>query len=127
MIDALFSQPNYLAAKKSLDVVALRHEAIASNLANLETPGYKRIDVSPAFQAELERATASGDASQLASLQPTLSVDPKAVARGRDGNSVNLENELMQLGQNTMAHTLETQLITGMLMRLKLAISGKSS
>ena len=38
MIDALFSQSNYLAAKKMLDASVLRHEAIASNLANLETP-----------------------------------------------------------------------------------------
>jgi hypothetical protein len=35
MIEALFSQPNYLAAKKMLDAVALCHEAIARNLANL--------------------------------------------------------------------------------------------
>jgi flagellar basal-body rod protein FlgB len=45
MIEALFNQPDYLAAKKTLDAVALRHEAIASNIANVETPGYRRIDL----------------------------------------------------------------------------------
>jgi len=45
MIDALFADSYYTAAKKMLDVTALRHEAIASNLANVETPGYKRLDV----------------------------------------------------------------------------------
>jgi flagellar basal-body rod protein FlgB len=64
MVEALFNQPNYLAAKKSLDVVALRQEAIASNIANLETPGYKRLDVAPSFQGELERACAMRDARQ---------------------------------------------------------------
>jgi len=43
MIDGLFNQTNYVAAKKMLDATALRHEAIASNLANLETPRYKRV------------------------------------------------------------------------------------
>lgn len=127
MIEALFNQPNYLAAKKTLDAVALRQEAIASNIANLETPGYKRVDLAPAFRTELDRACASGDPQQLASLKPTITQDTSALPSGRDGNTVNLENEMMQLSQNSMAHTLETQMLSGMLMRLKMAITGKSS
>ena len=38
MIEGLFNQPNYVAAKKLLDVTALRHEALASNIANASTP-----------------------------------------------------------------------------------------
>ena len=127
MIEGLFNQPSYLAAKKTLDAVAVRQEAIANNIANLETPGYKRVDLSPTFRAELDRACASGDAKQIAALKPTLSVDTTAVASSRDGNSVSLESEMMQLNQNVMTHTLETQMLSGMLMRLKMAITGKSS
>jgi flagellar basal-body rod protein FlgB len=47
MINALFSQPNYLASKKMLDATVLRQEAITSNIANLETPNYKRLDIAP--------------------------------------------------------------------------------
>jgi flagellar basal-body rod protein FlgB len=125
MIEALFSQPNYLVAKKALDATVVRQEAIASNLANLETPGYRRLDVARSFQTELQRACASRDARQIASLKPTLAPDPAAVPNGRDGNTVSLEHELMQLNQNTLNHALETQLITGTLLRLKLAITGK--
>lgn len=125
MIEALFSQPHYLAAKKALDATALRHEAIASNLANLETPGYRRVDLAPSFQAELQRACASGDKTRIAGLQPTLAPDPSALPVGRDGNTVHLENELLQLTQNAVAHALETQLVTSTLLRLKLAITGK--
>jgi flagellar basal-body rod protein FlgB len=127
MIEALFNDPNYLAAKKSLDAVALRQEAIASNIANLETPGYKRVDLAPSFTTELDRACASGNGQQIASLKPTLTEDTTAVANSQDGNTVNLENEMMQLNQNTMAHTLESQLLSNMLLRLKMAITGKSS
>ena len=127
MVEALFNQPSYLAAKKTLDAVALRQEAIASNIANLETPGYKRLDLAPAFQSELERACASRDGQQIASLQPALAPDPAAVPTGRDGNTVNLEQEMAQMSQNTLAHTLETQLVSNTLMRLRMAITGKSA
>ncbi|HWQ91201.1 MAG TPA: flagellar basal body rod protein FlgB [Clostridia bacterium] len=126
MVEALFNQPNYLAAKKTLDAVALRHEAIASNIANLETPGYRRIDLSPGFQSELDRACSSQNGQQIASLQPTLVPDTTALPLGRDGNTVSLEHELAQLNQNSLVHTLETQLVSSTLFKLRMAISGKS-
>lgn len=126
MIDALFNQPSYLAAKRELDAVALRQEAIANNIANLETPGYQRVDLAPGFQTELERACASGDSQQIAALKPALAVDTTAVPSSRDGNTVHLENELMQMDQNSMANALETQFVSNMLSRMRLAITGKS-
>ena len=125
MIEALFNQPNYLAAKKTLDAVALRQEAIASNIANLETPGYKRVDLAPSFEKQLENAVAAGDAPQITSLKPTLAADANAVPGSRDGNTVHLESELMAMNQNAMTHALETQLVSGMLQRMRLAITGK--
>ncbi|HEY5297126.1 MAG TPA: flagellar basal body rod protein FlgB [Verrucomicrobiae bacterium] len=125
MIEALFNQPNYLTAKKALDAVVLREGAIANNIANLETPGYKRVDLAPSFETELERATASRDPQQISALQPTLAVDTTAVPGSRDGNTVHLENELMQMNQNAMTHALETQLVSGMLSRMQMAITGK--
>jgi len=125
MIDALFSQPAYLAAKKSLDAVALRQEAIASNIANLETPGYKRVDLSPGFESELQRAVASGDSSQIAGLQPSIAVDSNAVPDSRDGNTVNLESELSEMNQNSVLNSLETQLVSWNLARMRMVITGK--
>jgi flagellar basal-body rod protein FlgB len=126
MIDALFSQPNYVATKKLLDATVLRHEAIASNLANLETPNYQRLDVSPEFATELSRAMGTGSPTTIARLQPQLAIDQAAVAQGRDGNTVQLETELMQLNQNSLAHAVETQLLTNSLVKLRLAITGRS-
>jgi len=127
MIDALFSQPNYVATKKLLDVTVLRHSAIASNLANVETPQYKRIDIAPAFESQLRQAVKSRDPVQVAGLQPHLSVDTQAVSTRRDGNTVQMESEMVRLSQNTVEHALETQLISASLLRLRLAISGRNS
>jgi flagellar basal-body rod protein FlgB len=125
MIGALFNQPNYVAAKKFLDATVLRHEAIASNLANLETPHYKRLDLATTFQTELQQALAAQDSHRIARLKPALDADPAAIADTRDGNTVQLETELARLQNNVLAHALETQLITGNLVRLRLAITGR--
>ncbi len=126
MIDALFNQPGYVGAKKMLDATVLRHEAIASNLANLGTPNYKRLDVAPAFATNLSQAMLSQDASGIASLKPELAVDASATGSSGDGNTVQLESELIRLNQNSMEHTLETQLVTSSLLRLRTAITGRS-
>jgi flagellar basal-body rod protein FlgB len=118
MIDALFNQPNYLAAKKMLDVTVLRHEAIASNLANVEVPNYKRLDVSPSFESK--------DPSQIASIQPSLSIDTTASSGRNDGNTVQLETEMLKLNQNMVEDTLETQLVSRALLKMRMAITGKS-
>jgi flagellar basal-body rod protein FlgB len=125
MIEALFNQPNYLAAKKTLDAVALRQEAINNNLANLETPGYKRVDLAPSFESELEKASASNDTQQLSSLTPSLAVDSTAKSVSKDGNTVSLEKELMRMNQNAMTHSLETQMVGKMLAKMRLAIKGQ--
>jgi flagellar basal-body rod protein FlgB len=126
MIDALFNDPGYLAGKKTLDAIALRQEAIASNIANLETPGYHRVDLAASFKTELEKACATGDAQQIDSLKPTLAPDINAVPNSRDGNTVNLESEMMNLNQNTLANAVETQIISAQLLKLQLAITGKA-
>jgi flagellar basal-body rod protein FlgB len=125
MIDALFNQPTYVAAKKMLDATVLRQEAIASNLSNLETPNYKRLDVAPTFEAQLSQAVKNGDATQMAGLQPSLAVDRSAVSGRSDGNTVTLESEMLKLNQNTFEDALETQLVSSSLARLRLAITGK--
>ncbi|MGA2175600.1 MAG: flagellar basal body rod protein FlgB [Verrucomicrobiota bacterium] len=126
MIDALFTNSEYVAAKKMLDVSLLRHQAIASNLANIETPNYKRLDVSPSFEAQLSQAVASQNPEAIASLQPRLAVDTTAISGRADGNTVLLETEMVKLNQNTLENSVETQLISTSLARLRMAVTGKS-
>lgn len=126
MIDALFSNGNYQGLKKMLDASVMRHEAISSNLANLETPNYKRIDVESSFGAELSRAISAGSTSQISNLSPKLVMDKNAVSPNRDGNTVQLDKELVALQENSMAHNMQTQFISGRLTKLRTAISGRS-
>ena len=126
MVNGLFSQTNYQGLKKMLDATVMRHEAIASNLANLETPNYKRIDVESTFGQELSRAVAARDMKEIAHLEPRIVMDKNAVSPNRDGNTVQLEKELVALQQNSMEHTLQTQFVSSSLMKLRAAISGRN-
>ncbi len=125
MIDGLFAGANYQGTKKMLDATVLRHEAISSNLANIETPHYKRIDLNPNFASDLGGAIKSQSRSGVENLRPSVGVDFKAVAQNADGNTVQLEGELLHLQDNTLAHQMQTQLITGALQKLRYAISAR--
>ena len=124
MIDGLFAGANYEGVKKMLDATVLRQEAISSNIANVETPNYKRIDVNSTFGAELKRAIAGNQAGDVRGVQPRIEVDRNAVAQNRDGNSVQLEKELIHLQKNMISHQLSTQMVTGKLSKLRQAIRG---
>ncbi len=80
----------------------------------------------PALKASCSQAVASKDPEQLAALQPSLTVDTQAVSGRNDGNTVQLETEMMKLNQNMVEHALETQLVTKSLMQMRLAITGKN-
>ena len=127
MVNGLFASNNYQGLKKMLDATVMRHEAIASNLANLETPHYKRIDVDSSFGAELNRAVGARNLSDIARLDPRIVVDKNAPAANRDGNTVQLDTELIHLQENGLAHQVQTQFVSGSFMKLRAAITGHSS
>ena len=45
MFDKLFGGDIFVASTRALDAYALRHQTISNNLANINTPGYKRQEV----------------------------------------------------------------------------------
>lgn len=125
MIDQLLSRENYQIAKHLLDAASLRHEALATNLANLETPGFKRLDISPDFAAQLEKLAASEPGSGPVDLRATVSEDRNARAVRPDGNSVELDRELIEMNRNTLEYEFLTTFASDSIKRLKTAILGR--
>lgn len=109
-----------------LDATVMRQEAIASNLANLETPNYKRVDVDSDFNTQLSQAIQSGHVNDMSRIEPRIIRDRNAPAPNRDGNTVQLDNELINLQQNTVAHAMQTQFVSGALIKLRSAILGRN-
>ena len=104
MSEGMFTDTNYLMARKMLDYTTLRQEALSSNLANVEVAGYKRVDVSSDFQAELRKAVDTGTAKDINALEPKLEVDKHASSTRGDGNNVEMDKEMMEINRNSVEY-----------------------
>ena len=128
MVDPIFQSDTYVLARKLLDAAVVRQEAVAANIANAETPGYRRVDVAPDFAEQLKARLASGDLTASAdSLQPRIAEDPSARTVRPDGNSVELEHELLAMNRNAVEHQYLTEIISQNIKQLKMAVTGRSS
>ena len=126
MIDPIFQTDNYQLARKLLDAAVLRHEAIATNVANAETPGFRRLDLAPDFASQLKARMAAGDFGRTAeTLRPVLSEDQTARAVRPDGNTVEIERELLAMNRNSVEFEYLTEIVSGNIKQLKLAITGR--
>jgi flagellar basal-body rod protein FlgB len=126
MIDPIFQSDNYQLARKLLDAAVLRQDAIATNVANAETPGFRRLDISPDFAVQLRSRMAAGDFAQTASsIRPQLAEDQTARSIRPDGNSVEMERELLAMDRNIVEHSYLTDIVSRNIKQLKLAISGR--
>jgi flagellar basal-body rod protein FlgB len=79
----------------------LRQKAIASNVANLQTPGYRRVDVQ--FRDMLAKAIESGDDFDLDELDAEI-FSPMDTPVKANGNDVNIEQEVGAMLKNTLTH-----------------------
>lgn len=128
MVDPIFQSDNYVLARKLLDAAVVRQEAIAANIANAETPGYRRVDLAPDFAEQLKARLAAGDLSAAAgTLKPSLAPDPSARSLRPDGNSVEIEHELLAMNRNAVEHEYLTQIISQNIKQLKMAITGRTT
>jgi flagellar basal-body rod protein FlgB len=99
--------------EKYMDVLSARQKLVASNIANVDTPGYKTQDVD--FQSEFN-SLVKGESS---------TVHPQEVTGIRvknDGNSVNLDREARLLSENSIRFSIASNLMKGQLRMLKSAI-----
>jgi flagellar basal-body rod protein FlgB len=126
MIDPVFKADNYQVARQLLDAAALRQEAIAANIANADTPGYRRLDLAPGFAEQLKSLVGTGELSRAGeSLQPRLTEDVHARTVRPDGNTVELEHELLAMNRNAVEYQFLTEIVSRNIKQLKMAITGR--
>jgi len=128
VIESLFNSKNQVATEKLLEVALARHEALASNIANVETPGYKRLDLAKNFSTHLQTELERGDRKGMAALRPVISADEKRSSVMRtDGNNVQLDQELLAMASNTANIEVLTQFVSGSIKQLRTAITGRNA
>jgi flagellar basal-body rod protein FlgB len=100
----------------------LRQKAIANNIANLETPGYRRLDVK--FEELLARCLRSSGEFDLSEIEAQV-YQPKQTPVKSNGNDVNLEAEVGQMIKNTLNHKAYIRLLSKKYNQIELAIDVK--
>ncbi|WP_420452513.1 flagellar basal body rod protein FlgB [Ilumatobacter sp.] len=103
---------------RALDGLDVRQQTIASNLANLETPGYQARRVS--FEDSLRSAASDGDLTRA-----SVSVDPSLAPTRLNGNNVDIDFELLEGSETALRQQLITQGLSAKYAMLRTAINGR--
>jgi len=100
-----------------MNLLSTRQKLVASNIANIDTPGYKTKDID--FQFEFM--------SQLEGGAPHV-VETPGLQVNNDGNNVNLDRETRLLSENAIRFNAAASLLRSQLRMTRMAIEeGKSS
>jgi len=98
----------------------LRQKAIAHNVANLETPGYRRLDVK--FEEVLAKSLESSGSVDLDEIEPQA-YQPKKTPVKSNGNDVTLENEVGAMIKNSLRYKTYIQLLKKRYQQIESAIN----
>jgi flagellar basal-body rod protein FlgB len=107
--------------KTIMDGCTTRHRVLANNLANAETPMFKRQDIN--FKSALEEAINSKDKTELQKASFEIHTDTESPAAA-NGNNVSTQDELALILQNSLLYNTATTALSSKLSRLRQAIKG---
>ena len=118
------------ALDKAADAAWLRNEAISNNIANADTPGYKRQDVS--FEEEFTRVLNKVEYDnldqrvynlQLSRIEPRVYTDAFDYSYRMDGNNVDVDTENVYLAENQVTYNALVSCMQNEFSNLRTAMS----
>ena len=132
-----FEDAGMVRMERFMDLAVRRQKLIASNLSNVDTPGYKTVDID--FEQELQSQMA-GSAGQGISMAvtdtrhlatssgaqgglPAQAKEVEGLTLRNDLNNVNIDREMSELSTNAMKFSAVSQMIAGKFRTLKSAIT----
>ena len=110
--------PQLQLIEKFLDLATARQSLLVSNIANVDTPGYRTQDMD--FHGEMVRALSQDSSSPVI---PTVRDVPGLLSRP-DGNNVSVERESLLLAQNQLRFEVSVAFLKAEFHRLSTAING---
>ena len=114
---SMMETPDMNLLERYLNLTAFRQELVASNLANVDTPGYRTVDIN--FRAEMARAMSEPAG---APIQPEV-IQVPGLEQRPDGNNVSVDRETMLLGQTQLQFQAAAQLWRSEISSLIMAVS----
>lgn len=112
--------------QKALDASWLRNEVISNNIANDDTPGYKRktVKFEEFLSGEMKTGKISKGQTRLKSSDIMVSHDYSTLSYRSDGNNVDIENEMAELATNSLRYNTLIQKMNGDFQNLRKVIRG---
>lgn len=112
MLEDFLSDLTTRVLAKSLDCCSLRQRVIANNIANVETPGFKRSEVrfGEKLREILANSSEKSAESQIRDLQPVVTLDEESPSRP-NGNNVSVEKEMVDMVENSIQYEAFVQLL----------------
>jgi flagellar basal-body rod protein FlgB len=89
-----------LALERAISGASMRQSVLANNLANAETPGFRRMDVD--FHSTLAQAMSSGESTTIEAAQFTPQQDQQTMRA--DGNGVDIDTESAAMAKNGLEY-----------------------
>ncbi|HUY91732.1 MAG TPA: flagellar basal body rod protein FlgB [Pirellulales bacterium] len=136
MLSSLFNATTIPVLEQVVGFAQDRHQVLAGNVANIDTPGYRTRDLSPElFEASLQRAMRKRDQGQQGASfgGAARSGDPFAAVRDdvknmvrHDESNVGYEAQITELAKNQMTHNLAMSVLTNQFQLLGAAISERA-
>jgi flagellar basal-body rod protein FlgB len=110
-----------LALERALQGAGLRQQALSNNLANVNTPGFKRSDVD--FHTSLAAALAGGEPA-VAGASFAMQTDSSTSMRA-DGNNVDVDQEMASLTENASEYQALAAVAKSRLQMIQTAIGSR--
>lgn len=112
-MDALFGKTIEMLSA-ALDFRSERHKVIASNIANIDTPGYRPKDI--IFKEALEAIANKNGVTMTGNNRMHMSAHSISTGRAGfeaidSGKKVNLDSEMAKLAENNLMHNLAVELL----------------
>ncbi len=102
MIDKLLGGKDII--HKSLDASWIRNQAIVDNIANVDTPNYKRKTVSFEEQLRQEMSGGNFDKSDVKDIDIQVVRENTDLSYRLDGNNVDIDTESAELAKNSIRY-----------------------
>jgi len=137
VLDRFYNSLSFVAARKAMDASALRQKTIAQNIANVDTPHYKRVEVNfeDAFKQSLEKMPKRlagfktdnqhfpiNPPSDPRAVQPTMWRQNDTFSRA-DDNNVDLDVEMAELAKAQLMYDSLMEVMSRKFKGLNMAIS----
>ncbi len=116
------SDKNVVLLSKLLDLTTAKNKVIANNIANTNTPGFKKFEVS--FQKELRKAVESKNINKVKDIQESITMSKDKSTR-EDGNNVDLDKELVTFYQMSDRHNIYLEILSKKFKGMITAIQGR--